>query len=227
MSRHIQPFNGKGSLKCIQLLVNEYPQLLNQEIVNATGLSSLDVRWVSPLKGDGFAEYRDGDFLSKLGLNDLSVPLTDFWPKRGPQWDALGRADSGEIFLVEAKANIPEIVSKPTGAKAKSLDLIRKSLAETKDHIKSNSTADWSSDFYQYTNRLAHLYYLRVLNQVPAYLVFIYFIGDRSVKGPEHREMWVGAIEVMEQYLGIKKKHNLDEYILKIFIDVKDIGILP
>ncbi len=34
--------------------------------------------------------------------------------------------------------------------------------------------------FYQYINRLAHLYLLRVLNKIPAYLVFVYFVNDHT-----------------------------------------------
>ena len=40
------------------------------------------------------------------------------------------------------------------------------------------STCDWSGTFYQYANRLAHLYLLHELNDVDAWLVFVYFVGD-------------------------------------------------
>ena len=65
----------------------------------------------------------------------------------------------------------------------RSLDQIRKSLNKTKTNLKIKDPTDWMRKFYQYTNRLAHLYYLRE-NNVAAFLIFIYFINDTSVNGP-------------------------------------------
>ena len=89
-------------------------------------------------------------------------PLSNFWPQKGSQWDALGKSKNGNVFLIEAKANIPEIVSSPSGAKKTSKLLIDKSLIETKIYLNINNDIDWSGKFYQYTNRLAHLYFLTV-----------------------------------------------------------------
>jgi hypothetical protein len=77
----------------------------------------MNIDWRSPLQSDDYAEYRDQDFLRRLGiLNKIKYSLSDFWPNNGPQWDALGISDD-EIILVEAKANISEMVSSGIGAK--------------------------------------------------------------------------------------------------------------
>jgi len=82
------------------------------------------------LKDDKFAEYRDRAFLERIGLDELSEELQKFWPKNGPQWDALGRtSDEKAVILVEAKANVPELVSFCGAKDRNSLDTISESLA--------------------------------------------------------------------------------------------------
>ena len=93
---------------------------------------------------------------------------------------------------------------------------------ETKQYVNSKSSADWSSYFYQYTNRLAHLYFLRVLNDIPAYLIFVYFLNDKDMNGPETEAEWIAALKVMKKYLGIGR-NRLSKYIGDIFVDVKDL----
>jgi hypothetical protein len=139
MSRYPQKSNSHGSLKNLQVAINidKKKEYLNAEISKVIG-KQMKIDWKSPLKADKYAEYRDGDFLKKLGiLNKIKYPLIDFWPDYGPQWDALGvnkisKADD-EIILIEAKANIPEMVSSGTGAKnPQSINKIRNSLDEVK-----------------------------------------------------------------------------------------------
>lgn len=224
MARHPQKEGTKGSLKWIQKLINEKPHLLNAEIRDVFRLKdSEEIEWLSPLKDDECAEYRDSAFLVHLDVKLEHTPLREFWPRGGPQWDALGRGHLGKILLVEAKAHIGELVSQPIRATGKSLRQIRRSLAETKQYVSSKSEAVWSSYFYQYTNRLAHLYLLRVLNQIPAFLVFVYFLNDRTMSGPSTAGEWKAAIEVMEKYLGIGR-NRLDKYMADVFIDVKELA---
>ena len=47
--------------------------------------------------------------------------------------------------------------------------------------IQTIPRTDWSHCFYQYANRLAHLYLLRESNGLDAFLVFVYFVDDRTV----------------------------------------------
>ncbi len=231
MSNHPQSPGAKGSLKHIQRLVNDVPGLLENEIKQLLPNAKLEpIQWVSPLACDNYAEYRDDDFLRVLGLSGHAPELARFWPRFGPQWDALGRAgyageydEPKQVFLIEAKAHVREIVSPPCkAASQKSASLIRNSLAETKDYMRSASEADWAGYFYQYTNRLAHLYFLRERLHVDAYLAFTYFVGDEAMHGPRSRGEWESALTVMKRYLGIEKKHRLSKYMLDVFVDVRD-----
>ena len=49
------------------------------------------------MEQDKFAEYRDAAFLENLALQEFTEELEKFWPKMGPQWDALGRTADGEV----------------------------------------------------------------------------------------------------------------------------------
>ncbi|WP_372800878.1 hypothetical protein [Lutibacter sp.] len=223
MTRFIQKPDGKGSLKDIQILINKNQEYLNSLIKSKlSDLKNDEIIWPSPLENDDFAEYRDDDFLIKLGLDPAEIQLDKFWPKKGPQWDALGKTESGKVILVEAKANIPEIVSPKTCAKKKSKCLIDFSLNETKQFLNINNETDWSGKFYQYTNRIAHLYFLREKCKKPTYLINIYFIGDKTVSGPKTKQEWDGALKVLYMYFGIKR-HKLSKYMLDLFIDVNDL----
>jgi len=129
MTRIRQNSDGHGSLKDIQVLVNKN-QILIDTLIKATfsELANEDILWTSPLENDEYAEYRDNDFLVKVGLDPNNIPLDKFWPTHGPQWDALAHSTGGKIILVEAKANIPEIVSQATGVGEISKALIYRSL---------------------------------------------------------------------------------------------------
>ena len=220
MDRYPQKSNSHGSLKDLQDAINRKKKYLDAEISKVIG-KQIKIDWRSPLKSDDYAEYRDEDFLRRLEmLNKMKYPLSIFWPSNGPQWDALGVSED-EIILVEAKANIPEMVSPGTGAKnPQSIKKIRNSLDEVKKYLSVSDSIDWTGTFYQYVNRIAHLYYLREKNQIKAHLLFIYFINDVSVNGPKTKDEWLGAIQTMECYLGLSKKHKLRRYIHDIFIDV-------
>jgi len=223
MGRYPQDSDSHGSLKDLQNAINKKKKYLDAEISKAIR-KQMKIDWRSPLQSDDYAEYRDEDFLEKLGiLNKIKYSLRDFWPNNGPQWDALGVSDD-EIILVEAKANIPEMVSSGTGAKnPQSVNKIRNSLDEVKKYLNVRDTIDWTGTFYQYVNRIAHLYYLREKNKTKAHLLFIYFINDITVHGPKTQDEWLGAIQTMECYLGLAKKHKLRKYIHDIFIDVSDL----
>lgn len=219
MTRTIQRSDGRGSLKDIQVLINRNQDLIDNEIKSAfKDLAGEQIIWTSPIEQDDFAEYRDNDFLSKVGLDPTEIKLNGFWPTRGPQWDALAKTKNGHVILVEAKANVKEIKSKKSMAKRKSKAIIDKSLNDTKTFLDLSNDIDWSGKFYQYTNRLAHLYFLREKLKVPAFLVNIYFIGDSTVSGPETKQEWHEAISGLHSHLGIS--HNrLSEFMTDVFID--------
>ena len=219
MGRFPQSIGEKGSKKWIQRLINEKPELLNSEIRSKLNLqSNEEIRWLSPLKRDKYAEYSNQDFIDLLGVKLERVPLSDFWPERGPQWDALGRSKSGKLFLVEAKSHIRELISAIKATDEDSIRKIQGSLGRVIFFLNLNAETDWSCGFYQYTNRLAHLYLLRY-NQLPAYLAFVYFLNDSDMNGPETVEEWKGAIKLLRSYLGIGR-HKLKKFIADVFIDV-------
>ena len=217
-----QKFGTKGSLKWIQKLINKFPEILNQRIISQSGLKRADIIWLSPLKDDGYAEYRDTDFLKVLGLEQYRDQLKQFWPQMGPQWDALGKAgENGPCFLVEAKANIPEIISSSQAKSETSIALIRKSLSETQIFLNCSIPLNWETGFYQYANRMAHLYFLRHSCKVDAYLLFVYFLNDTS-HIPTAKEQWLCALELQKRLMGLTK-HHLKKYVLEIYIDVNGI----
>ena len=156
-----------------------------------------------------------------MGIKLAETRLADFWPRQGPQWDALGRVEDRAYFLVEAKAHVSEIISSSQAKSEKSKELINKSLAETGKYLKLNPNIDFAKGFYQYSNRLAHLYLLRKLNNIPAYLVFVYFINDHT-HVPTNRDEWNGALQMMNAILG-SRRHRLTKYVIEVFIDVRDL----
>lgn len=207
MSREPQEKASKGSQKWIQVLVNERCEVINQKLAESHGLKQ--VCWLSPRKEDDYSEYRDRCFIDRLNVN-LDVPLKSFWPaKGGPRWDALAKSKTGqdEIIIVEAKSHIGEMVSGGSKAKAeRSKKMIRASLGKTKCYLGSHSDVDWAmTDYYQYANRLAHLYFFRKLNELPAYLLYIYFMNDTEMGGPRTQSEWKRAIDYMGLCLGIPK----------------------
>jgi hypothetical protein len=133
----------KGSLRWIQTLINQFPSVLDKEICAEFNLTEKHIEWLTPLVSDEFAEYRDDDFLKLLGLSDYTDKLHDFWPTRGPQWDALGRlTPDGPYFLVEAKANIPEVVSRSQAKSRESITQISESLHKTQAFLNCNSSIE-------------------------------------------------------------------------------------
>lgn len=179
------------------------------------------IDWCSPLKSDEYAEYRDKAFLDKLEIRLEKTRLDEFWPARGPQWDALGRTSLGKVLLVEAKSHIPELISSLQAESTESKAKIQRSLEATKLAFSCHADVDWSKRFYQYTNRLAHLHLLR-MNDVPAYLVFVYFVNDAEMKGPSTALEWKGAIQLLHSYLGLGKT-KMWKFIADVFVDVQEL----
>jgi len=223
MPRIKQTSASRGSQKWLQILVNERPELIDRVLATRLQLTKREsIHWLSPLKDDDYAEYSDRQFLARLGVTLRKVSLESFWPKRGPVWDGLAKTNGGRLILVEAKAHIAELVSSPTGARGPSLSKIRRSLDATKQFLGSGSEADWATIFYQYTNRLGHLYLLRELNGLQAYLLFLCFVNDKDIGGPATELEWEGAIKLLESFLGVRS-HKLSKYVHHVFIDVKEL----
>ena len=213
-------FATAGSRRWLQIAVDQYKTIINSAFQEALGLSPDDnIDWASPLRTDQFKEYHDMEALRRLGVQSLSYrKLSEFWPNRGPVWDALARTTSGELIFVEAKAHIAEVASPGTKASLKSRELIEKSLAEARKFYVPKATAIWSETFYQYGNRLAHHYLLRKLNQLPSHLVFLYFLNAEDMKGPSSKLAWQGAIELLHAALGLAPA-KLPDGVHEVFLD--------
>ena len=79
MGRIVQPRGNKGSLKWIQHIINEKPEILNARINSHLDNDNTKlIEWLSPLKNDDYAEYRDQAFLDRLGINLNHTRLSDF-----------------------------------------------------------------------------------------------------------------------------------------------------
>ena len=209
----------RGSKKYIQLVINKKPSIIQNNLK-----FNDQIKWVSPLKKDNYKEYWDSRFLKELGLDKLQYKLGEFWPRGGAHWDALGKSKEA-VFIVEAKAHITEQMSGPSKAKAeKSIKLISKSLNEVKQFLGVEKTVNWmKSTYYQYANRLAHLYFLREWNKIDAHLLFIYFLNDDTVDPVKSEKEWRRAIEQVHAELGLSKKFELKQYVHELFIDVNDL----
>ena len=231
----------RGSRRWLQVLVNCRPELLDDAICQRLSDLPDDIDWRSPVAADHYAEYRDQSFLDRLaGSPYYRAPaqaqhdLSDFWPRFGPQWDGLAVTDRGQIILVEAKAHIPEMVTAPGQARGETArQRIQDSLQTVKSFVESRSPADWSASFYQYANRLAHLYWLRELNGHDAYLVNLFFLNDSEMNGPKSIEEWQAAIRLQETFMGVRQAAQtgyalhpwVGAYVLDVFIDTNDIPV--
>jgi hypothetical protein len=221
MSRIPQGPGQKGSLRWIQRAVGERWPSLEMPVLARAG-SGRAITWRSPLEEDEFAEYRDGAFLDLLGLSHLQQPLTDFWPDRGPQWDALAQLDGGGILLVEAKAHVGELCSPGSAAGAVSLARIAARLEEVAQALGASATrAPWTTHFYQLANRIAHLHFLRS-NGVDAWLVLVNFLGDTDMRGPGTAEVWEAAYAIAWHVMGLGNRHPLSRYIVEVYPDVRE-----
>ncbi|OLC94839.1 MAG: hypothetical protein DMG35_21010 [Acidobacteria bacterium] len=205
----MKKFASAGSQRWLQVAANRKPQLLTSALQRSGAIGPrVSIAWYSPLEKEDFQEYRDGKALEKAGIGkaNLKMPLEEFWPARGPVWDALGITSEGHALFIEAKAHIPEAATPTTKATAEaSKKLIEGSLARARKFYAPRATASWGNPFYQYANRLAHHYYLRRINEIPSVLVFLYFVNADDMLGPTSEEEWRGAVRLIHAVLGLPK----------------------
>lgn len=215
-----------GSQRLLQATIAQHPDLLNEVLQESGAIKeSENITWTSPIAADQFKEFQDQAFLEKIGVsNSIDYPLNKFWPRKGPVWDATGITSSGRPILLEAKAHIPEAASPASGASPKSMVLIEASLEEARKYFAPRSSAVWLGTFYQYANRLAHLYYLQHLNKIPSVLIFLNFINATEMDGPTSNLEWEGAIRLLHTVLGLPK--NLERHnVFHVYIDAKSINV--
>src|SRR5579859_757450 len=217
-----------GSQKQIQIYVNEREAEFSKrikEVLKPSVAADATVRWVSPLANRNFDEYRDLEFLEKLGLSTHSEKLNSFWPTRGPCWDALAVVEGTNprgVVLIEAKSHISEMESKCGAKSSRSLQKIREALALTAQSLGVGMNASWMENYYQTANRYAHLRFLHNVG-VPAWLVNVYFMNDQSIKHieppPRSADEWHESLKQVKKRMGIDKISV--PFTADLFIDVR------
>jgi len=182
------------------------------------------LEFVSPLVTDDYAEYRDDAAIKRLCKHRAIKESTrTFWPRGGPQWDGLAFSPTQNIFLFEAKSHIRELVGGGCAASKQSRAQIDRALAAVKQHCGVSKEFSWTGQFYQHANRLAHLYWFRVVQRYPAHLVYVLFTGDQEMRGPATEQSWRGAIELMEHSMGLAA-HSLRPFIHYVFVDLSELN---
>ncbi len=224
MPRIFQKKAERGSQKWLQELINNQPDLLLSMLRTKDVIGDdVSVCWLSPLKEDFYAEYQDEFFLKRLEIELKDHALDKFWPSGGPVWDGLGKSESGDIFLIEAKSHKGEFISGPCKAVSEEAKgQIQRALALAAEYFEAKPSADWMQNCYQYANRLAHLYLLRKLNSLPAWMIFIYFVNDSEMDGPGSADQWYQVIADVHQTLGLDAD-KLAPYVVDLFVDVDDL----
>ena len=227
MSRVKQKQAKKGSQKWLQLAVNKHQELLDARIAPQLEMPLPSIKWLSPLESDDYAEYRDREFLSRLRLDLNRCALEQFWPNNGPQWDGLAKTTNDQILLIEAKAHIREMQSPGSGASNPlSVKKIAHSLQETQQFLGSRKSVNWAtSSYYQYANRLAHLYLFTALNSFDAYLVMLYCLNDVAMDGPQEIREWQAAIQEQDAALGLPHVHRLSRRVIPVWLDVDALSV--
>lgn len=199
--RVAQPPGDKGSLKWLQVSVERRPDLLQPSTLGSR------IDWLSPLRCDNWAEYRDASFLACLGLSHLADDLAEFWPRRGPQWDALGRSGD-KVILVEAKSHLREFLTPATQATNASRSKIERAFRTVHQLEGIEPPSDWTRCFFQLANRIAHLSFLRQRG-IDAHLINVGFVGDAEMRGPDTPEAWSAAEMTALFALGLADTHPL------------------
>lgn len=208
-----------GSQKWLQILVNDRPEILDGKIVEASGDKIRgEIDWRSPRKSDEWAEYRDQAFLDLLEIRLTKRSLADFWPAGGPRWDGLGCAKKN-VILVEAKAHLGE-TDADCQAGPGSLARIRETMNEVQTHYGVTPARDWTKGYYEYANRIAHLYLLRERNKIPAWLVFLHFVGDEEMAGPKSDRGWNPERTKIQRALGLK---DPVPGVLEVYVDAREL----
>lgn len=221
MSRKIiNPEKLEGSLKQIRNLINQNPLVINHLIANESGDDSFfDINWKSPIFVDNYAGYSDSDYLERVGISDVKLPLAEFLPLTGLLWNGLGVADE-KVIVLEAKSSVDELRGKCYSCDINAPKLIGSSLKSTQNYLQVDESNDWMGEYYDYTAKIANLYYLRELNGVDAYLTCVYFVGDGSEGMPSKISEWKENIVKRNCKLGLSKEHKLSNYILDVFVRV-------
>jgi hypothetical protein len=211
----------KGSQYCLRRYIDLRPDALADQIISASpalmAFGPGRVDWRSPLQCDGYLEYRD-DFLRVLGFGEHEEALRYFWPLRGPQWDGLALLPTETatgILLVEAKAHPAETDSDCAAKHPTSIEQIRAAFGRVQRHMGATPT-DWTKGSYQLANRLAFLYFLNEIAQVPTFLALVNFVDDQSHQ-PTSLAEWRSHYQALFRTLGLHPGCRMLDRIVTLF----------
>ena len=177
----------KGSRCSIQQLINTNNGSTLTQAIGRVDPTLQNIKWLSPLAADNFKEFINRDLRALL-----KPPCNlDFWPGRGPHWDAVGMAGD-TLILVEAKSYPGETRSKMGATSDNSQQLITESMREAHTRLVSpthNETPPpsydpkiWEETYYQLGNRLSYLSFLNYQN-IPTKFVLVNFVNDPTWRG--------------------------------------------
>jgi hypothetical protein len=231
---HLPGLVQKGSQYWLQIAITYSPSILDSAFRKA-GVIAHDemIDWRSPIAADNFKEYQDDASFQKLGITNFpQKPLADFWPPKGPVWDGLAltkpRYENGIIaapkfVLVEAKAHVSEVMSTIKATSPTSIAKIKTALNAAHKFYAPRSTKNWDGEyFYQYTNRLAHHYFMCKVNDLSSRLVFLDFYNAKEMNGPTNSEEWIGVTKLIHEVLGLPE--SLEKFgVFHVHIDVDDL----
>jgi hypothetical protein len=231
----------KGSMRHICWYVNEASAILNAALFGSSwslaAAAAADPTWISPLADEDYEECWNERFLERLDLLASHLDaFHEFWPFKAwvngkvnwqgtPHWDALARVPLKDgrrgAIMVEAKAHRGELV-KPkdrSGAKPDSLEKIRKSFAEVRDFYEiKQGVPPWETRYYQFCNRLTHLWWMNKPADVPTWLVWVLIVDDPVWPDRMTAPEWHEAFQAIKGEVGLYTGHRLEDRISVVYL---------
>jgi hypothetical protein len=201
----------KGSQLQTQLYVNRNQSALSKAVSLALPITADpdSIHWRSPLESEGFAEFRDDQFLQAIELGGFSAAHKEFWPRPGPVWDGLAVIDNSSlsggrgVVLAEGKG-YPREMNSSCKASPASRARIFDSIAwmQSAAGVVVDPEALMATH-YQLANRLAHVYWLRQRVGVDAWLAILMFADDDD-HHPTTRDEWMTAMDSLYEEFGLQ-----------------------
>jgi hypothetical protein len=206
-----------GSQLQVQVYVSRRMTQLSEAVGMAIGVEPASITWVAPLEEQRFIEPMDGAFLDALQLGHLRSQLSEFWPRRGPSWDALAvvtGAGSPAAFILAEGNSYPAEILGPGCMAQTSRTTIEQAINRSKAYFGVDPQLDWMGELYQYANRLAHVHFLIESTGRPAWLVNLCFIDDVT-RVPTGIEEWREELSRIKTRLGFAEAvpHNVDVFL--------------
>ncbi|MCP3029845.1 hypothetical protein LF817_00670 [Halobacillus sp. A1] len=186
-----------------------------------------EIQWHSPLKDCGYKEYRNEFLNCDDNWTHYMDKMDKYWPKIGPSWDGIATVEGKDgrrgLLLVEAKAHVREMNSQLRASDDKSIELILRTIQETKSFFGSEAPIDtWVKHYYQLANRFAYLYLMNEKFNIPTWLVLVNFVNDVSHK-PTTIDEWLNHYKKVFTELDIKPSSSrMLSHLITVFPEGKE-----